>query len=84
VFGEVGSRLGHRLYLAEPTRRALHDGWALAIRRGMSTVTARSEVVSTEDRSLAGRSGLLSARRVLLRNGDPGPGLVSRPLRSAG
>jgi deoxyribose-phosphate aldolase len=53
---EVAARLEHRLYLSEPTRQAVHDGCALAIRHGLSAVIARPEVVLTVGLHLAGTS----------------------------
>jgi deoxyribose-phosphate aldolase len=61
--------LEHRLYLLEPTRQAVHDGCALAIRHGLSSVIARPEVVATVGLHLAGTSvGVVSVPG--WRNGD--------------
>jgi deoxyribose-phosphate aldolase len=54
--GDVAARLEHRLYISEPTRQAVHDECALAIRHGLSSVIARPEVVPTVGLHLAGTS----------------------------
>lgn len=54
--GEVAARLEHRLYLSGPTSQAVHDGCALAVRYGLSSVIARPEVVASAGRHLAGTS----------------------------
>ena len=70
--GEVAARLEHRLYLSGPTRQAVHDGCALAIRHGLSSVIARPEVVSTVGPHLAGTSvGVVTIPG--WRNGDVEP-----------
>lgn len=53
---DVAARLEHRLYLSDPTRRAIQDGCALAIRHGLSSVIARPEVVAGASLYLSGTS----------------------------
>lgn len=53
---DVAGRLEHRLYLCEPTRQAVRDGCALAVRHGLSSVIVRPEVVPTVGLHLAGTS----------------------------
>jgi deoxyribose-phosphate aldolase len=80
--GQVAARLEHRLYLSEPTSEAVHEGCALAIRHGLSSVITLPEVVPAASQYLAGTPvGVVTIPG--WRNGEVEP-LSSRALLAEG